>query len=74
MLVNEGLRLGLADMVDPRSMTIDIQQLMGAVSQDTAALGVVRIEIRGAEADPSVVRLKGKKERDEDMAWKVIFM
>ncbi|KAI7856661.1 hypothetical protein BDC45DRAFT_437272 [Circinella umbellata] len=58
MLVNEGLRLGLADMVDPKSMTIDIQQLMGAISQDTSSLGVIRVEIRCAEADPSVVRLK----------------
>ncbi|KAI9494174.1 hypothetical protein BDB00DRAFT_819957 [Zychaea mexicana] len=58
MLVNEGIRIGLADMVDPKSMTVDIQQLMGAIAQDTSALGVVRVEIRGAEADPSVLRFQ----------------
>ncbi|KAI9275789.1 hypothetical protein BDA99DRAFT_475827 [Phascolomyces articulosus] len=58
MLVNEGLKIGLTDLVDPKSMTLDFQQLMGGTAQDTAALGVIRVEIRGAKADPSVVRLQ----------------
>ncbi|KAI8140241.1 hypothetical protein BJV82DRAFT_563066 [Fennellomyces sp. T-0311] len=58
MLVNQGIRMGMADLVDPKSMTIDVLELMGGSANDTLALGVVCVEIRGAECDPSIVRVK----------------
>lgn len=51
--VNEGVRLALADMVDPKMLTLDVRELMGNVGKDTDALGVVKVEIREARADPS---------------------
>lgn len=53
-LVNEGVKLGFADLVDPKSMTIDIKALMGAFAQDTNAIGVVKVEVRGATRDGSI--------------------
>ncbi|CEP06852.1 hypothetical protein [Parasitella parasitica] len=53
-LVNEGVKLGFADLVDPKSMTIDIKALMGAFAQDTNAIGVVKVEVRGAARDSSI--------------------
>ncbi|KAG2204704.1 hypothetical protein INT47_012000 [Mucor saturninus] len=53
-LVNEGVKLGFADLVDPKSMTIDIKALMGAFDQDTNAIGVVKVEVRGATRDSSI--------------------
>ncbi|KAL9556559.1 hypothetical protein MBANPS3_001819 [Mucor bainieri] len=53
-LVNEGVKLGFADLVDPKSMTIDIKALMGAFAQDTNAIGVVKVEIREATRDSSI--------------------
>ncbi|CAO0791446.1 unnamed protein product [Mucor circinelloides] len=53
-LVNEGVKLGFADLVDPKSMTIDIKALMGAFAQDTNAIGVVKVEIREAARDSSI--------------------
>ncbi|KAI7902890.1 uncharacterized protein BX663DRAFT_508770 [Cokeromyces recurvatus] len=50
-LVNEGIKLGCADMVDPKSMTVDIQALLGAFTQDTFAIGVVKVLIREATRD-----------------------
>ncbi|KAI9354705.1 hypothetical protein BD770DRAFT_412084 [Pilaira anomala] len=47
-LVNEGVKLGFADLVDPKSMTIDIRALLGAFNEDTNAIGVVKVEVRGA--------------------------
>ncbi|KAJ2959007.1 hypothetical protein NQZ79_g5470 [Umbelopsis isabellina] len=43
-LVNEGVKLGFAGLVDPKSMTIDVQALMGAAAHDTAAIGVVKVD------------------------------
>ncbi|CEJ04745.1 hypothetical protein RMCBS344292_18699 [Rhizopus microsporus] len=53
-LVNEGLKFGLADMVDPKSLTIDIRALVGAFARDTNAIGVVKVEVRQASRDPSI--------------------
>ncbi|MBM6387024.1 MAG: hypothetical protein JSY10_24015 [Paenibacillus sp.] len=35
-------------------MTIDIKALMGAFNEDTNAIGVVKVEIRGATRDSSI--------------------
>lgn len=48
------MKLGFADLVDPKSMTIDIKALMGAFAQDTNAIGVVKVEVRGATRDGSI--------------------
>jgi predicted ATP-grasp superfamily ATP-dependent carboligase len=61
-LVNEGVKLGFADLVDPKSMTIDVQALVGAFAQDTNAIGVVKVEVREATRDGSL-KLQGKKIR-----------
>ncbi|KAI8979253.1 hypothetical protein BDF20DRAFT_974130 [Mycotypha africana] len=53
-LVNEGIKLGFADLVDPKSMTVDVRALMGAFNQDTNAIGVVKVEVRGATRDASL--------------------
>ncbi|KAI8391836.1 uncharacterized protein BYT42DRAFT_543323 [Radiomyces spectabilis] len=53
-IVNEGVKLGFADLVDPKSMTIDIRTLIGAANQDTSAIGVVKVEIREAYRDASI--------------------
>ncbi|KAL0074495.1 hypothetical protein F4703DRAFT_1946910 [Phycomyces blakesleeanus] len=47
-LVNQGISLGFAEFVDPKSMTLDIQALMGADAVDVRAIGVVKVEIREA--------------------------
>lgn len=60
MMVNEGLRIGMANMIDPKSLTVDIQELMGADTHDTRALGVAMLHIRGATCDPQFVQFKGK--------------
>lgn len=59
-LVNEGIKLGFADLVDPKSMTIDVRALVGAFTQDTNAIGVVKVEVREASRDPSL-QLQGKR-------------
>lgn len=73
--MNEGIKLGFADLVDPKSMTIDIKALMGAFDQDTSAIGVVKVEVRGATRDSSI-KLQGtnipsfqkkKKNTDSDV-------
>lgn len=61
-MVNEGVKLGFADLVDPKSMTIDVQALVGAFAQDTNAIGVVKVEVREATRDGSL-KLQGKKIR-----------
>lgn len=61
-LVNEGIKLGFADLVDPKSMTIDVRALMGAFAQDTNAIGVVKVEVREASRDPSL-QLQGKQKK-----------
>ncbi|KAK4515667.1 3-isopropylmalate dehydrogenase [Mucor velutinosus] len=53
-LVNEGVKLGFADLVDPKSMTIDVKALVGAFAQDTNAIGVVKVEVREASRDASI--------------------
>lgn len=58
-MVNEGVKLGFADLVDPKSLTIDVQALMGAFQQDTAAIGVVKVEVREATRDGSL-KLQGE--------------
>lgn len=58
-LVNEGVKLGFADLVDPKSMTIDVRALMGAFAKDTEAIGVVMVEVREASRDASI-QLQGK--------------
>ncbi|KAI9029659.1 hypothetical protein CLU79DRAFT_843161 [Phycomyces nitens] len=47
-LVNQGISLGFAEFVDPKSITLDIQELMGADATDVRAIGVVKVEIREA--------------------------
>ncbi|KAI9259291.1 hypothetical protein BY458DRAFT_517379 [Sporodiniella umbellata] len=54
LLVNEGIKLGLADLVDPKSMTIDVRELMGAFTRDTNAIGIVKVEVRQATRDGSL--------------------
>jgi Ca2+-dependent lipid-binding protein len=54
MLVNEGVKLGFADLVDPKSLTVDVRALVGAFAQDTNAIGVVKVEVREASRDPSL--------------------
>ncbi|KAF1797109.1 hypothetical protein FB192DRAFT_1335564 [Mucor lusitanicus] len=52
-LVNEGVKLGFKQLVDPESLTIDVAKIM-ATQSDTFAIGLVRAEIR------QVKRLKAK--------------
>lgn len=59
-MVNEGIKLGFADLVDPKSMTLDIKALLGTLTQDTNAIGVVKVEVREAARDGSI-KIKGKK-------------
>lgn len=47
-LVNEGVKLGFKQLVDPESLTIDVAKIM-ATQSDTAAIGLVRAEIRQAK-------------------------
>ncbi|KAI8377186.1 hypothetical protein EDC96DRAFT_494795 [Choanephora cucurbitarum] len=53
-LVNEGVKLGFADLVDPKSITLDVKALIGLFNQDTNAIGVVVAEIREATRDGSI--------------------
>ncbi|KAI8375545.1 hypothetical protein BD560DRAFT_392622 [Blakeslea trispora] len=53
-LVNEGIKLGFADLVDPKSITLDVKALIGLFNQDTNAIGVVVAEIREATRDGSI--------------------
>lgn len=46
-------------MVDPKSMTIDIRALLGAFNEDTNAIGVVKVEVRGATRHDT--KVQGKK-------------
>lgn len=60
--------MGLADMVDPRSLTVDVRQLLGGAGKDTNALGVVRVHIIEAQCDPASIHMKGiKKKTRKDM-------
>ncbi|KAH8550706.1 hypothetical protein BGW37DRAFT_457834 [Umbelopsis sp. PMI_123] len=43
-LVNEGVKLGFAGLVDPKSMTLDVQALLGTAAHDTTAIGVVKVD------------------------------
>ncbi|KAI9497976.1 hypothetical protein BDB00DRAFT_755787 [Zychaea mexicana] len=53
-LVNEAVKLGFADLVDPKSMTLDIKELMGAAAQDTSSIGVVKVEVRQAKRTSTI--------------------
>ncbi|KAI9252998.1 hypothetical protein BY458DRAFT_522442 [Sporodiniella umbellata] len=53
-LVNEGVKLGFADFVDPKSLTVDVRALMGAFAQDTNAIGVIKVEVYEALRDSSI--------------------
>lgn len=44
-LVNEGVKLGFKQLVDPESLTIDVAKIM-ATQSDTFAIGLIRAEIR----------------------------
>ncbi|KAI8976219.1 hypothetical protein BDB01DRAFT_359888 [Pilobolus umbonatus] len=52
-LVNEGIKLGFADFVDPKSMTVDLKALLGAMAQDVEAIGLVKVEVREANRTSS---------------------
>jgi Ca2+-dependent lipid-binding protein len=47
-LVDEAVKLGFAQLIDPESMTIDVAQIMAAQS-DTAAIGLVQLQVRQLE-------------------------
>ncbi|KAI7852946.1 hypothetical protein BDC45DRAFT_484442 [Circinella umbellata] len=53
-LVNEAVKLGFAGLVDPKSMTLDIKELIGAATQDTSAIGVVKVEVRQARRNATL--------------------
>lgn len=73
-------------MVDPKSMTIDIKALMGAFNEDTNAIGVVKVEVRGATRDSSIKlqgafvflkKRKGKKKKINRFymqIWKILML
>ncbi|KAI9323256.1 hypothetical protein BX666DRAFT_35513 [Dichotomocladium elegans] len=61
-MLNEGLRMGFANMVDPKSFTVDIQELVGSAGNDIKALGVAMVEIRGAAADSHLVHMRDLKD------------
>ncbi|KAI7871162.1 hypothetical protein BDF14DRAFT_1878550 [Spinellus fusiger] len=54
-LVNEGVKLGFVDLVDPKSMTVDVQSLIGVATQDTSAIGVIKVNIRQAIRDSRII-------------------
>lgn len=45
-LVNQGVKLGFASLVEPNSITVDINPIMIGAMVDTNAIGVVKVEIR----------------------------
>ncbi|KAI8391172.1 uncharacterized protein BYT42DRAFT_555889 [Radiomyces spectabilis] len=53
-VVDEGIKLGFADLVDPKSITLNVQALMGAAAQDTEAIGVVKVTVREAFRDDTI--------------------
>ena len=55
-IVNEAVKLGFAGLVDPQSMTVDVQELMNVL--DTEALGVIKVEIRKASRSPTITNLE----------------
>lgn len=48
-LVDEGVKLGFSQLIEPESMTIDVAQIMAAQS-DTAAIGLVQLQVRQLQA------------------------
>ncbi|CAO0800083.1 unnamed protein product [Mucor circinelloides] len=59
-LVNEGVKLGFKQLVDPESLTIDVAKIM-ATQSDTFAIGLIRAEIR------QVKRLKAASKDPENL-------
>ncbi|GAN11450.1 hypothetical protein MAM1_0611d11013, partial [Mucor ambiguus] len=59
-LVNEGVKLGFKQLVDPESLTIDVAKIM-ATQSDTFAVGLIRAEIR------QVKRLKAESKDPENL-------
>ncbi|KAI8890295.1 hypothetical protein K501DRAFT_237324 [Backusella circina FSU 941] len=52
-LVNEGVKLGFSDFIDPKSLSLDIKSLLGPGATDTDAIGVIKAEIREAICEKS---------------------
>jgi Ca2+-dependent lipid-binding protein len=54
-LVNEGVKLGFTSLVDPNSITIDIDPILAGVKADTDSIGVIKVEVRQAKrSSPSI--------------------
>ncbi|KAI7888712.1 uncharacterized protein EV154DRAFT_468602 [Mucor mucedo] len=45
-LVNQGVKLGFASLVEPNSISVDIKPMMIGALIDTNAIGVVKLEVR----------------------------
>lgn len=45
-LVNQGVKLGFASLVEPNSISVDIKPIMIGAMIDTNAIGVVKVEVR----------------------------
>ncbi|KAI8136766.1 hypothetical protein BJV82DRAFT_526545 [Fennellomyces sp. T-0311] len=52
-MVNEAVKLGFAGFVDPKSITVDVKDMMGAAAADTSSIGVVKVEVRSAKRNAS---------------------
>ncbi|KAI9322715.1 hypothetical protein BX666DRAFT_1848608 [Dichotomocladium elegans] len=57
-LVNEAVKLGFAGFVEPKSMTVDVRELLTTATMDIFAIGVVKVEVRRAERDPNHTNFK----------------
>lgn len=47
-LLNEAIKIGFSDMIDPKSLTIDVKEMIGAATKDTTAIGVIMVTVREA--------------------------
>lgn len=45
-LVNQGVKLGFASLVEPNSISVDIKPIMIGALIDTNAIGVVKVKVR----------------------------
>lgn len=52
-IVNEAVKLGFADLVDPKSMTLNVKEMMGAAAMDTSAIGVIKVRVIEAKREAS---------------------
>lgn len=62
-LVNEAVKLGFAGFVDPKSLTIDVKQILGAAAMDTSAIGVVKVRVREAFRSDDYNAIQGNVDR-----------